>query len=172
MQINRGGCMDIEEMRRLFYFVDGILYRKVSASKNTKKGGVAGYLASSGYWITRVKNKAIGNHRIIFAIHHGYLPKFIDHKDRNKANNRIENLREATAGQNQRNRGLQKNNTSGIKGVSWDKRVNKWIASGCTNSKQKKLGYFDNICDARDAVENYRDVYHREFASHDQCDIM
>lgn len=158
--------MNIKELKRLFYCIDGILYRKVSVSRNTKKGDVAGYIGDKGYWITRIKNRAERNHRIIFAIYHGYFPQNIDHKDGNRSNNRIENLRAATIGQNHRNRGLQKNNTSGIKGVSWDKRRGKWVASVCTKGKQQKLGLFDNICEARDAAENYRDVMHGEFANH------
>jgi len=64
---------------------------------------------------------------LIFLYHHGYLPKFVDHIDGNKKNNRIENLREATKSQNAMNQKVSTRNTSGIKGVMWHKRDKKWF---------------------------------------------
>ena len=59
--------------------------------------------------------------------------------------NRRRNLRAVTRSQNGMNRRRQLNNTSGIPGVHWDKRDEKWVASIKTNGKQKHLGLFDNI---------------------------
>jgi hypothetical protein len=53
----------------------------------------------------------------------------MDHKDRDRSNNRFSNLRLATTSQNQANVGLRKDNISGFKGVSWEKAQNKWRAT-------------------------------------------
>lgn len=66
----------------------------------------------------------------------------VDHINENKTNNMISNLRWATNGQNHMNTKLSKNNTSGIKGVSFHKPLNKWIAHIMINGKNKHLGYF------------------------------
>ena len=50
----------------------------------------------------------------------------MDHIDRDKANNRIENLRVVTQHENQVNRAAQKNSESGVLGVSWNTFANKW----------------------------------------------
>ena len=55
--------------------------------------------------------------------------KFYDHEDRNPLNNRRYNLRPATNSQNTVNRGIFKNNTSGVTGVHWDERTQTWQAS-------------------------------------------
>ena len=66
-----------------------------------------------------------------------------DHINKNSLDNRRSNLRPATYIQNGMNSGLRKNNTSGFKGVSWDKRKGKWKAAIMHNRKTKFLGYFD-----------------------------
>ena len=76
---------------------------------------------------------------------------FVDHIDNNKLNNHVSNLRWANGKDNNRNRSLAKNNNSGVKGVNWDKRINKWRARICVNYKNIELGHFDNLEDAKRA---------------------
>lgn len=71
-----------------------------------------------------------------------------DHIDRNPLNNLENNLRIVTPSENQFNSGLWKHNTSGIKGVCWDRNTHKWKAQIQINGKQKYLGQFDSIEDA------------------------
>lgn len=66
-------------------------------------------------------------------------------------NNNIENLRAASKNLNAINTGLPKNNTSGVKGVSWNKACGKWSAQIKVNGKKIHLGTFTNIEDARQA---------------------
>ena len=104
-------------------FIDRFEYRDGKLFyKNTEgcmaKGSEVGTL-DKGYLKTLINRKPYRLHRIIFMMHHGYLPKYIDHIDGNPANNRIENLRPATSSQNNLNRGKHKRNTSGYKGVTW-----------------------------------------------------
>jgi hypothetical protein len=72
----------------------------------------------------------------------------IDHINNDKTNNNVNNLRWVTQQQNQFNMGLSKSNRSGIKGVSFDKRENKWRARITIDNKDIHLGYFNNIEDA------------------------
>jgi hypothetical protein len=100
--------------------------------------------------------------------HNGYLPKFpltVDHI-KNKNDNRIENLREADQNQQQHNKGLTKSNTSGVKGVSWNKRNEKWEAHLKFEGKKIHVGYFIDIKEAEIAVKKLREQLHGEFANH------
>ena len=67
----------------------------------------------------------------------------IDHRDGNPANNRWSNLRLATHSQNNANRRRPRHNTSGFKGVSFDRRVGKWKATICKEGHTMCLGWFD-----------------------------
>lgn len=81
-------------------------------------------------------------------MHYLLIGKYCDHADRNPLNNRRYNLRIATHKDNARNHNKQKNNTSGIIGVGWDKACNKWVAYIGLDNKTKKLGRFTNKTDA------------------------
>jgi hypothetical protein len=118
---------------------------------------------SISYW----KNKKVNNlllHRLFFYWHYGYLPKIVDHKDINRQNNNIENLRELTDSENKRNTNKRKFcrgklATSHHKGVSWCKRRKKWVAQLRFNKKHIFLGRFDKEDDAgqayNDAIRKY-----------------
>ena len=67
----------------------------------------------------------------------------IDHRDRDKLNNQRENLRIATDSQNNTNIATRSDNTSGFKGVSWDRARSKWVVRITTNTGYKSIGGFD-----------------------------
>jgi hypothetical protein len=69
---------------------------------------------------------------------------FVDHINNIKTDNRIENLRWATVKENIFNSKIGKNNTSGVKGVSYKKTRNKWVAQIKINGKVTHIGSFDN----------------------------
>jgi len=75
----------------------------------------------------------------------------VDHRDGNKTNNNLTNLRWATLSENSRNRKIDITNTSGTKGVSFYKRNNKWRTQIRINEKNIHLGYFETIEDAIEA---------------------
>lgn len=82
-------------------------------------------------------------HRIVWLLMTGTWPKHqIDHINGNKKDNRWCNLREATYSQNGCNRGKPRNNTSGLKGVSWHKGQQKWRADISVNGQQQWLGTY------------------------------
>ncbi len=81
----------------------------------------------------------------------------VDHENGNKLDCRKGNLRLATRKQNMENlSGPYKNTTSGIRGVSWDKKSRKWRAHVTINYKTEHLGNFDDIEDATKMVEEFR----------------
>lgn len=102
-------------------------------------------------------------HRLIMNCDNNNL--YIDHIHGNKTrnDNRKSNLRTATPSQNTMNKPLLKNNTSGVTGVSWNKRKGEWESYITIDDKRKGLGYFSNFDDAvaarKDAEEKYFGEY-------------
>ena len=78
----------------------------------------------------------------------------VDHKDNNKTNNHISNLRFATSKENSQNRKLSNNNTSNVKGVYFNKKAKKWNAKIMIDGIRIHLGYYDNLEDAKTARVN------------------
>jgi hypothetical protein len=88
----------------------------------------------------------------------------VDHINRNRLDNRKENLRPCTNAENCRNRGKPKNNTSGYKGVFWHCKNEKWIASIGYNNRSYYLGSYNTKEDAAKAYNQAAKLYHGEFA--------
>ena len=134
-----------EEARQLFDYdpKSGDLTWKVSLNPRAPVGHVVRAPNSRGYYTVRVRGKPYGAHRVAWLIATGTWPaEHIDHINGDKTDNRVENLREATNAENQRNRAAQRNNTSGFKGVSWNKRDSKWRAYIQVDGKFRHLGNF------------------------------
>ena len=129
-----------ELVRSVFDYEDGNLIRKQGLKHLI--GKVAGYTKKTGYSLVRIGSKQYLNHRVIFLYHHGFLPKEVDHIDGNPRNNRIENLREALHEQNMKNSKNYSTNKSGIRGVSWNKRTQKWQVDVQVNKKTCYLGIY------------------------------
>lgn len=106
---------------------------------------------SDGYAQAVVNTKRLRMHQLVFQLYHGYIPKLIDHINRNRLDNTIENLRETTFSANSQNRTKSKNTSSNYYGVSFYKRVNKWDCRIMIDSKHIFLGYFENEIDAAKA---------------------
>ena len=100
-------------------------------------------------------------HRVIAGAN---ADQIVDHINGNGWDNRRCNLRIATNAENLRNRGPQKNNTSGYKGVTWSKAAKKWQAQIKTNGAVKYLGLFDSKESANAAREAASKKDHGEFA--------
>jgi len=137
-----------------------------SRGHSVKVGDIAGTLKSHGYLCVGINYNSYRAHRLIFLMHKGYLPKTIDHINGDKLDNRIENLRAATVGQNQHNRKTNANNTSGYKGVSWSKAQKKWTTRITLERKNIHLGYFSNLEEAAEVVRKAREELHGDFANH------
>ena len=153
-----------EYLNSLFEYKDGNLFWKISKG-NRKAGDLCGNFNSNGYSQIKLNSSIVKTHRVIFAMHNGFMPKIVDHIDGNKANNKIENLREATSSQNNLNAKIRKDNKIGIKGISFCKHHKKFRVSMNVYGKIKSLGYFKDL-ELADLVSNEaRNKYHKEFAN-------
>jgi hypothetical protein len=119
-------------------------------------GTVAGSSDSNGYQRLTINYRSYLAHRLAWLYVHGeWPPKYIDHIDRDRSNNRIANLRPATQSQNKANEVLRTTNTSGYRGVGWEARAGKWFAKIVRDGRQVHLGYFSDKLEAaraRDAA--------------------
>lgn len=127
----------------------GIVRWKVNRTrgvKGVKAGDVAGHIDKSGYRIITLDKVNYYAHRLAIYYVHGYWPENdVDHINRNKSDNRIENLREVSHSCNIKNAKLFKNNTTGVKGICQNK--NKYMAY-IWHKKQYNLGFYDDKTEA------------------------
>jgi hypothetical protein len=151
-----------EAMRKEVEYRDGHFYKLSNGTMVTETPikGIQRYVRVN---ICGVPHRL---HRLVFLYHKGYLPKIIDHIDNDRANNRIENLREVTQQQNCLNRVAHKNNKSGYKNVHWHSAMNKWTVQISIDRKRRVFGYFDDVELAGLVAEEARDKFHGEFARH------
>lgn len=150
-----------EYLHELFDYKEGNLYWKNDNRAKKIKGQLAGYINKDGYRAIRKDGKYYLAHRLVFMYHNGYLPKFIDHIDRNKSNNLIENLRECTTQENCFNRLPSSKNSSGYRNVT--KNNDKWQVHLNIKGKCKYFGAFEDIELAGLVAEEARDKYHKQF---------
>ena len=93
------------------------------------------------YLCVGVNGRSYQAHRLAWLIVTGDWPdRHIDHRDLDSLNNKWSNLRLATQSQNSANRRKHRNNTSGLKGVSWHKRIGQYVCNIGFNNKLVYLG--------------------------------
>jgi hypothetical protein len=150
----------------LLEYKEGKLLWKISR-RGATKGKRVGTQMTTGYRVVTIKWICYCEHRIVFLMHHGYLPTVVDHINRDPSDNRIENLRAADWSSNQHNRAISKKNTSGFKGVTWDKSRGLYMAAiryKGGNKNGKTLGRFKTAEEAHEAYKAAALKYHGEFA--------
>ena len=113
------------------------------------------------YASANMENKRkVGLHRYLMDAPKG---KVVDHINGNTLDNRLENLQICSICENNRKQQKRPDNKSGVVGVHWYTRTNKWMAFIKINGKRKHLGYFENFEDAvksrKDAEEKYFEGY-------------
>jgi hypothetical protein len=157
-----------KQVKELFDYVPetGELIWKVDRGTNKTRETTAGNLRIDGRKHIQINRSKYLVHRLVFLYHHGYSPRFIDHIDKNPSNNRIENLRACTPSQNQGNVLKRSNNTSGYKGVHFNKRKQKWQAGIKVNNHPIYLGRSSNPIDAAQIYNFGAYRYFGEFASY------
>jgi len=138
------------ELAKLFKYdpETGSLTWRVSKGA-VKVGNVVHLHKGNGYLTVKVDGIQYQAHRVIWHIVHGEFPlNDIDHINQDKTDNRLANLREVTRLENCRNKPLNKNNTSGVCGVSFCTRDRTWKAQITVSRVRKCLGYFKDMSDA------------------------
>lgn len=141
--------------------VTGLFYWK-RAHAAVKVGDRAGCVNVRGYVMIQIGGRYYRGHRLAWLYVKGVWPPKLDHRDLNKSNNAWDNLRLASDSENQANRGRQRNNTSGCKGVS--KHEGRWRADIHPRGGHKFLGCFDTLEEASAAYEAAAQTYFGEFA--------
>lgn len=132
---------------------------------NRRIGRIAGcYNGLRNTHEIRVNRRLYKAHRLAFLWMTGGVPAIVDHKDANPRNNAWSNLRPATPAENSRNAKRGKNNTSGFKGVSYHRQIDRWCSEIWVNSKKQFLGTFDTREEAAVAYARAAQELHGEFA--------
>lgn len=126
-----------------------------------KNGKVIGNVHHTGYIRFMLDKKEYLAHRLAWLYMYGVIPKNqIDHKNNDRSDNRIDNLREVTHSENQQNRLINENNTSGVTGVYFSKRSNRWYAQISIDGKNIHLGQFGEYYEAVNARKNAEILYY------------
>lgn len=124
---------------------------------------VAGIVVATGYRRISIYGRGYAAHRLAWLYVYGIMPERIDHINGDGDDNRIANLRLATASQNRANSRLPSSNSSGAKGVHI--ADGKFVASVTCGGKRKHLGAFDTLDEAAKAyMQGAKDEF-GEFAS-------
>lgn len=120
-----------------------------------------------GYVGFSIMKKKFWMHRVVFYVFNNIDPvgMDIDHINGVRNDNRPSNLRIATRSQNNNNQWINRKNTSGYKGVYFNKRNKKWIAQVKESGIQKVLGRFSSAHEAHVFLCSYRLAVQKEFAN-------
>ncbi|MDU6435210.1 MAG: HNH endonuclease [Pantoea sp.] len=142
----------------------GEIYRMVTKRKRDTPGQRAETTCGTGHLQVKVLGRRIQAHRMAWFLFYGTWPAGeIDHINGVKTDNRIENLRDCSKSDNQCNRGMNRNNSSGYKGVYLHKKSGKWMARIGRQGKSYGLGYFSTPQEAYSAYCAAASNLHGEF---------
>jgi hypothetical protein len=125
-------------------------------------GSRAGYQSVGGYRFVRINKVLCLEHRIVWLLHRGVLPNFIDHINGVKNDNRIENLREATKSQNAANSRVMSESLVPFKGVHF--YVGKYCAAISCNGQRYYLGRHKTAVEAAKAYDRKATELFGEYA--------
>ena len=119
------------------------------------------------FYRVQVRRKTMISHRVVYLLHYGEDPldRDVDHIDRNPLNNHPSNLRLATRSQNSQNAKKYITNTTGRRGVCWNKKLSKWQAYIGFKKRLHHLGLFDSLDDASKARNEAEIKMHAEFSA-------
>lgn len=124
----------------------------------------AGTPTLNGYWQICIDGQVYLAQRLAVLYVKGYWPVNADHEDMNKLNNVWSNIRSCSYANNRHNSGPPCTNTSGLKGIRFYPRYQKWHAQMRAHGKRYHLGYWANIEDAIAAYAQGLITFHRDFA--------
>ena len=156
-----------ERLRELLRYDPGtgIFSWLIWRSRSARAGDIAGHVYSNGYVYIKIEGRNYLAHRLAWLYMTGEWPKDeIDHENTIRSENWWDNLREATGFQNKANTKKSAANTSGLKGVSFHRRSNKWMAQIKSQGRHHYLGLFDAPEAAHAAYANAARRLHGAFA--------
>lgn len=156
-----------DELRALLDYdpETGVFKWRVNTSRKIRSGDTAGTTNERGYVRVGINKRMYAAHRLAWLHVHGLWPHDqIDHINGDRGDNRIANLRIATGSQNCRNTTCHRDNRSGVKGVTFEKRRRKWKAQILVSGRHRNLGCFDRIEDAASAYRAAAREHFGEFA--------
>lgn len=149
------GDMPGEEQSLIDYIHKNFIYNEDGTFTRLDRKNSNGSYDKDGYLIIKIKGKQYKAHRLVYAYHNNKFPKnMIDHINRNRTDNRIENLRDVTADINNNNANRQSNKDTGVVGVHLDKT--KGLKKKYAISKNGKTYRFYSLKDAVNAKEKMR----------------
>lgn len=155
-----------EYLKEFFNYdnITGLFTWKIRTSNRINVGSIAGNENTIGYIQIQLDKRNYLAHIFAWKYYYGIDPiNDIDHINGIRSDNRIENLREATTIENNRNRRMQSNNTSGYKGVFYNKRDSNYYARAGLNGTYVSLGYFNTPEEASDAYIKFTKEHFKEF---------
>lgn len=139
---------EIKYLRTRFEDINGA----VAWKSGSREGRKAGSLDDAGYRVICMQKNGrrhfLKAHRVMWALYNDTIPPVIDHIDRDRDNNSIENLRESNAKDNALNKGVYSNNKTGVSGVIYEARKGKYRVR---NKQNKHIGYFTTLDEAIEA---------------------
>lgn len=147
----------------------GVWTRIKSYTNRTKPGDRADRVSKrkQPHYTVAVLGKQYTAHRLAWFYMTGTWPEnLVDHKDNDATNNCWSNLRLADKAQNAWNIPAHRDSSSGVKGVYWDGRRKRWIATIFTRGVKKHLGSFILLADAKLARQRAAERLHGEYARH------
>jgi HNH endonuclease/AP2 domain len=127
-------------------------------------GAIAGHVRANGYRVVGIDGEAHYAHRLVWLVEHGEWARNVDHIDGDPLNNRITNLRACSHSQNLKNMRMHRDNSSGYKGVTWNKAHQRWHARICVDGKVKHIGAFRTPSECARAYDDAARRFHGEFA--------
>ena len=125
-----------------------------------------GFMDRHGYLRVIINGTNCAVHRLVWLMEHGSLPPIVDHADRNILNNHISNLRASDKTTNAQNSKVRTDNSSGEKGVSWDRRCRKWHAYVFVKDRRVFNAMTRDFNEAVRLVREAREKFHGEFCCH------
>lgn len=157
-RLHRG--LDYSPKTGLFCWKDG-------AKGGVSSGDIAGTLRPNGYIYIRIDKEHYLAHRLAWLYVTGDDPASleVDHVNGERIDNRIKNLRLASRNEQCHNTGIRSDNTSGVRGVSWDRQYGKWLGRIQINGQTFRLGYFDKLEQAKAARLAAEHKMHGEFSA-------
>lgn len=114
----------VDEWVRYEPLTGRFFWKKSSRRGHRQEGKETALTYSDGYWLIKLNRTLYRAHRIAFLIMEDYLPDVVDHIDRDRSNNKWENLRDVSQSVNCFNRNLDKRNKTGVTGVYYYAKEN------------------------------------------------